>query len=668
MSNTPRHVIINLDGNRFLLKGRSCEPLPSLDAVKGDKWVITDFRGAPSFLMSVEAPQRYAELLAHRQLQEQGEANQHARLLTHWKQGRTANLSELFFTVVEKDAATSYFDMAQADSNHHLVFPLNAVLYDVLVKNSSKKQNVAVLFDHDRHVDILIGNPGRIAGNLRLSSHSSAPEDKANMVESLQDELRSMASKANMRLEKIIYFNWHLLDETGSATSATNTDISFGTESDGATMATIGGHLDGAIKTSTKKATSASRSALVMSAGWVRQLAEKMQLKCVVLQQTRYEQENDQVLVTSLPTAIKSLSYQRAGNTTLEIVKYGAEKAVVPFLTTFLIVVGGLYLSHLFLAQKTRTIEKQIEAEKGQGFHYEPVLPISPDSTKVVDFTKRLSSLFDMPSPRSILVEVSDSIPEGMDIHVRKLSFDYDARMTPIITMDGFVGGGFKVAKQAYTTFMQSLVKRGYVLEAESLNTDVQKINFVTKIRREHAQPKNMVILLPGDDGKVGAVSVTNKGGHQELNTAHAAVGVDDADVAPTQPFSMDQSQIQAAFGKALDANPEPPLHFILNFNSGGTDLTEESKLRMTELLGAVSKRSTPPTVEVVGHTDTVGPADRNWQLALDRSQSVRNKLVEIGLKPEMVDFSSHGEGNPLVRTADEVSESRNRRVEVTIQ
>ncbi|MBF0427191.1 MAG: OmpA family protein [Magnetococcales bacterium] len=667
MSNIPDNVIINLDGERFLLKGRSCRPLPTLDAVRGDKWVVTDFRGAPAFHMSVESPVRYAELLAHRQLQERGEASQHARVLTHWKQGRTASLSELFFTVVEKETATSYFDMALADSDHHLVFPIHAVLFDVLVRSSGRNKNVAVLFDHDRHVDVLIGHSGRVAGSQRVSTHSSTPEGKADMVDALREELKSMASKAHIRLDEIVYLNWVIVDESESHQGET-TDISFGASADDVTMATFGGQARSVAQTGLSRGTSASRTELVMSASWARHLAEELKVKCRVPNPTRFMQEGNQVLVTSLPAAFAKLSYRRAGNTLPEIVRYGAEQAVVPLLTLFWVLIAGVYLGHLMLAQKTRSLEGQVRAEKAKITEVESVQPVPKESTAVVDFVKRLSALYDMPAPRAMLVELSESVPAGMQISLNKISFDYDARMTPTMTLDGYVDGGFKVAEQLYAALMANMKKRGYVTESEKLSTDVQRIDFVTALRREHAQPKNIVVLLPGEDGAVGKVEVSNKGGRQELDTASAAIGIDDPDTPPTKPFTMNQDEIQAAFGKALQAKPETPLKFILNFTSGGTELTEESKARLTELLEAVAKRTTPPTVEVVGHTDTVGSADKNWRLALDRAQSVRDKLVSIGVKPEQVNFSSHGKGNLLIPTADEVAEPRNRRVEVTVQ
>ena len=72
--------------------------------------------------------------------------------------------------------------------------------------------------------------------------------------------------------------------------------------------------------------------------------------------------------------------------------------------------------------------------------------------------------------------------------------------------------------------------------------------------------------------------------------------------------------------------------------------------------------------LSVVGHTDRVGAADANARLSLQRAQSTLDRLTEAGLKHKRVEVDSHGENNPLVPTADNVAEPRNRRVEVTIR
>jgi outer membrane protein OmpA-like peptidoglycan-associated protein len=70
----------------------------------------------------------------------------------------------------------------------------------------------------------------------------------------------------------------------------------------------------------------------------------------------------------------------------------------------------------------------------------------------------------------------------------------------------------------------------------------------------------------------------------------------------------------------------------------------------------------------VTGHTDTTGNARTNVELGLRRANVVRSMLVRTGLSTLMIDVRSHGEAELLVPTGDNVSEPRNRRVEITVR
>ena len=59
--------------------------------------------------------------------------------------------------------------------------------------------------------------------------------------------------------------------------------------------------------------------------------------------------------------------------------------------------------------------------------------------------------------------------------------------------------------------------------------------------------------------------------------------------------------------------------------------------------------------------------ADSVEQILL-RAEKVAKALVSIGIPEEAISVSSHGEGNPLVPTEDEVPEPKNRRVEVFVR
>jgi outer membrane protein OmpA-like peptidoglycan-associated protein len=178
---------------------------------------------------------------------------------------------------------------------------------------------------------------------------------------------------------------------------------------------------------------------------------------------------------------------------------------------------------------------------------------------------------------------------------------------------------------------------------------------------------KNVVVLLPGPDGKAGQILVSNKGGAQLLAEPKQASAIQSQTVSPSTPFPMTDEKIRATYGEALTALPPSPIHFILYFKTGSTELTEESRKLLDEVLSTtLSRKSTD--VSVVGHTDRVGTREDNFKLALGRAELVKQILVSQGIDPDFIDVTSHGEDNPLVKTEDEVSEPRNRRVEVVVR
>ena len=46
----------------------------------------------------------------------------------------------------------------------------------------------------------------------------------------------------------------------------------------------------------------------------------------------------------------------------------------------------------------------------------------------------------------------------------------------------------------------------------------------------------------------------------------------------------------------------------------------------------------------------------------------MRDILIGLGVGPDIIRIFSHGEGNPLIPTPDDVPEPRNRRVEVLVR
>jgi outer membrane protein OmpA-like peptidoglycan-associated protein len=87
----------------------------------------------------------------------------------------------------------------------------------------------------------------------------------------------------------------------------------------------------------------------------------------------------------------------------------------------------------------------------------------------------------------------------------------------------------------------------------------------------------------------------------------------------------------------------------------------------VTELKAELARRAAPE-VTVIGHTDRVGKAEANDALSIKRAQILRTMLIAQGVPSTAIEAAGRGEREPLVPTADEVAEPKNRRVEISVR
>jgi outer membrane protein OmpA-like peptidoglycan-associated protein len=72
--------------------------------------------------------------------------------------------------------------------------------------------------------------------------------------------------------------------------------------------------------------------------------------------------------------------------------------------------------------------------------------------------------------------------------------------------------------------------------------------------------------------------------------------------------------------------------------------------------------------LEIAGHTDNVGEADRNLRLSQQRAQVVRRYLVQQGIDSLRLTARGYGGTHPVADNGDPQQRPRNRRVEVKVQ
>jgi outer membrane protein OmpA-like peptidoglycan-associated protein len=179
--------------------------------------------------------------------------------------------------------------------------------------------------------------------------------------------------------------------------------------------------------------------------------------------------------------------------------------------------------------------------------------------------------------------------------------------------------------------------------------------------------PKSTFVLLPDPNGHVGKIVVTNSQGTQQLNQARQSVVIKGKANTPGKVKLMKEAKIHSLFGKALDIQPLPPLKFLLFFEPESYQPKTESASEIPKIMLAIKDRESMD-ISVNGHTDLKGEVDYNYELSFRRAKQVQKILEKEGVDPSLITTTSHGQNNPLVSTADNVPEPRNRRVEVIVR
>jgi outer membrane protein OmpA-like peptidoglycan-associated protein len=179
-----------------------------------------------------------------------------------------------------------------------------------------------------------------------------------------------------------------------------------------------------------------------------------------------------------------------------------------------------------------------------------------------------------------------------------------------------------------------------------------------------HDSP-DRVVLLPDADGKVGKVVVKAAGGEKLLDQPYAEADVSGRGAIAAR--SSDAAEVQSRYGAALAAQPRRPVSYTTYFVSGSDELTAESRPVLEQVKQEAAVRPAPE-ITVIGHTDRVGSVEHNDALSKKRAELVSGALTSAGIPAAQIEVAGRGEREPVVATADEVAEPRNRRVEISIR
>ncbi len=69
----------------------------------------------------------------------------------------------------------------------------------------------------------------------------------------------------------------------------------------------------------------------------------------------------------------------------------------------------------------------------------------------------------------------------------------------------------------------------------------------------------------------------------------------------------------------------------------------------------------------LIGHTDNIGPPDRNLRLSQARVDRMAQLLVHAGIQPRRITTVGRGMHDPIADNRTEAGQARNRRIELVV-
>jgi peptidoglycan-associated lipoprotein len=164
-------------------------------------------------------------------------------------------------------------------------------------------------------------------------------------------------------------------------------------------------------------------------------------------------------------------------------------------------------------------------------------------------------------------------------------------------------------------------------------------------------------------DKATQAAAQAAKSANDQAVTANSAAGAaaNTAKSAVAKADEVDKASKRIVFEVVLNEDQG-------NFKFGKTDLPDEAKARLDEMITQIKADPKGAFFEIEGHTDDVGPKDLNERLGMERAESVKMYLYEHHQIPlHKMNVISYGEDKPVAPNKTKAGRAQNRRVVIKV-
>jgi len=428
MNNNNRQYVIELEGVKYHLKGNRLKQIVDLKESKGEFRFITEMQGTISRTMTVEAPVKYAEFVVRKRLQESGDFDEPVKVLTHWKKKRGKNTTDIFFTALPARHYHAYLEKIRGNEDGILMLPLYAFLYNVL-KQIYTEDPVAVVFQHGRFADLIIGNKKQIYCSNRCVAFDMSDEQIAVLWDAIRTDIQTAQTENGMKVNKVYQINW-------------------------------------------------------IDSGDCPEWTENEEYEPYHLEEESLS-FNNETHQNSFSMVLKS----RAGNggisPGLEKIYHYTQKWTASLnilLFVFLLAVSGGF----FLCQKkTDMLKKELKQLNHQATVLQTETSLSAIPLKTykdtVGFIKGLVYNKDAPSYLFVMSDVTNGLSPDMETEILKIDYTHNAMTLEIF---GKIRTAFNTAHKGYQQFVSFMKSKGYTVVENRFDTDINDSKFLVKFTK----------------------------------------------------------------------------------------------------------------------------------------------------------------------------------------
>ncbi len=417
-------IYVQLDGHFYLYESGQVEELVDLSDVSGEGILVSDFPGAVSRLMRVDTGPRFAEVMARRRIQEEGEFDQTPAIVTHWKRKRGKNSTEILITAIPHQTYDLYFTRTCEAGEPIVIYCVYGVLHQTL-KRHARNRPIALVFQHGRIADLVIGNAKRIY----FANRSMAFDDTKEQIQALWDmvlsDIRTTEAENKIKVDKVLFISW-----IDSCSPQWGDDSGFPVEF----------------------------------------LPEEP---------VKFGEKKSKV---SFFGAIRALSPGASISRPIEKWAFRASRSIAGLNVIMVLAVMLIFSGHLYLLSKTRSLEatyKRLNQELASvgKFHYKPKPIFSYKGT--VSFLGRLYRASRLPALQTVVNDLSDAFGHRAVIELLDAGYgesDLNAEVR------GKIATPFAQAHAWYQMGLRKLQQKGYAVEKSSFSTNISESHFMFEL------------------------------------------------------------------------------------------------------------------------------------------------------------------------------------------